>query len=81
MLPEGLGNLIIIIHLIGSRTRDLQVCKPQRQINVIFQPTEERCLVTPVCRNDSGKNDGLGGGRLKRRCGSGPLVRVLRLVP
>jgi hypothetical protein len=24
--PEGLGNLIKIIHLIGSRTRDLQVC-------------------------------------------------------
>jgi hypothetical protein len=26
MRPEGLGNLIKIIHLIGSRTRDLQVC-------------------------------------------------------
>jgi hypothetical protein len=24
--PEGLGNLIKIIHLIGSRTRDLPVC-------------------------------------------------------
>jgi hypothetical protein len=26
MRPEGLGNLIKIINLIGSRTRDLQVC-------------------------------------------------------
>jgi hypothetical protein len=26
MRPEGLGNLIKIIHLIGSRTRDLPVC-------------------------------------------------------
>jgi hypothetical protein len=26
MRQEGLGNLIKIIHLIGSRTRDLQVC-------------------------------------------------------
>jgi hypothetical protein len=25
MRPEGFGNLIKIIHLIGSRTRDLQV--------------------------------------------------------
>jgi hypothetical protein len=25
MRPEGLGNLIKFIHLIGSRTRDLQV--------------------------------------------------------
>jgi hypothetical protein len=27
MRPEGLGNLIKIIHLIGSRTRDLPVMK------------------------------------------------------
>jgi hypothetical protein len=26
MRPEGLGNLIKIFHLIGSRTRDLPVC-------------------------------------------------------
>jgi hypothetical protein len=43
--PEGLGNFIKIIHLIGSRTRDLSVCnlaplplcyRVSQLINIIF---------------------------------------------
>jgi hypothetical protein len=32
MRPEGLGNLIKIIHLIGSRTRDLQVSRVSSEV-------------------------------------------------
>jgi hypothetical protein len=56
MRQEELGNLIKIIHLIGSRTRDLQVCNiapnhyatayPEQGFN--FQPKQDIsfCTVT-----------------------------------
>jgi hypothetical protein len=40
MRPEGLGNLIKIIHLIGSRTRDLQVAL------LIRKETKENSMLT-----------------------------------
>jgi hypothetical protein len=39
MRPEGLGNLIKIIHLIGSRTRDLQVSDYIHNIKIIEEGT------------------------------------------
>jgi hypothetical protein len=39
MRPEGLGNLIKIIHLIGSRTRDLQICNIAHQLFIDFNKT------------------------------------------
>jgi hypothetical protein len=41
MRPEGLGNLIKIIHLIGSRTRDLQVCNIAVQEDESLKEIEE----------------------------------------
>jgi hypothetical protein len=41
--PEGLGKLINIIHLIGSRTRDLPVCNII--INLLFN---EHVMVSPI---------------------------------
>jgi hypothetical protein len=38
MRPEGLGKLIKVIHLIGSRTRDVPVC------NIAPQPLRYRVL-------------------------------------
>jgi hypothetical protein len=50
MRPEGLGNLIKIFHLIGSRTRDLIII-------IIMDVWNSKCFCSRIGFRSSGNSD------------------------